>query len=163
MYKTGAVLEPCVKASANGYRLPTLTQWEYAARGGASGHRFPWSDTDTIQHARANYYSYWSGGHPYYAYDTSPTEARHPASEPVPFTTPVGSFAANGYGLYDMAGNLWEWCYDWSPGYEGTTRVFRGGGWNAFANNCRVASRRGGSPDYQYTTLGFRSVRPATQ
>ena len=57
IYKTGQVVEPYVKASANGYRLPTDAQWEYAARGGVANRRFPWGDSDKIQHARANYYS----------------------------------------------------------------------------------------------------------
>jgi formylglycine-generating enzyme required for sulfatase activity len=120
VYKTGAVLYTCVKTSANGYRLPSEVQWEYAARGGVANRRFPWGDTDTIHHARANYYSSIS-----YSYDTSPTRGHHPTynDETQPYTSPVGAFAANGYGLYDMAGNVWEWCYDWYPGYEGSIRV----------------------------------------
>jgi len=77
-------------------------EWEKAARGGVSGRRFPWSDTDTIQHARANYYSDAS-----YSYDTSPTRGYHPTFDTggYPNTSPVGYFAPNGYGFFDMAGN----------------------------------------------------------
>jgi formylglycine-generating enzyme required for sulfatase activity len=105
---------------ASGYRLPTEAEWEKAARGGASGHRFPWSGVDTITQSRANYRSYWSGGHPYYPYDLNATEGYHPTFNDgvSPYTSPVGHFAANGYGLYDMAGNVLEWCWDWYGAYS---------------------------------------------
>jgi formylglycine-generating enzyme required for sulfatase activity len=115
VYKIGQVRNPYVNWSANGYRLPTEAEWEKAARGGVSGHRFPWPDTDTISQSRANYCSYWSGGIPRYLYDVNSTNGYHPTFNDgvVPYTSPVGYFPANGYGLYDMAGNVWEWCWDW--------------------------------------------------
>lgn len=112
VYRTGqiGVRNDWVKWTGCGYRLPTEAEWEKAARGGRSGDRFPWSDTETIQHARANYFSSSA-----YSYDTSPTRGFHPtyAVGSQPYTSPVGSFAPNGYGLYDMAGNVWEWTWDW--------------------------------------------------
>jgi formylglycine-generating enzyme required for sulfatase activity len=150
VYKSGQSAPDC-NFAANGYRLPTNTEWEYAARGGASGHRFPWSDADTIQHSRANYYSVSS-----YSYDTSPTRGYHPtyATGGYPYTSPVGSFAANGYGLYDMAGNVWEWCWDSS----GSGRYLRGGGWGHDADYARCGNLSWGGPDGCDIYFGFRAV-----
>ncbi len=108
--------------AANGYRLPTNTEWEYAARGGLSGKRFPWGDI--IDHTRANYYGTASGfnfDQGYAGYD------KRYITEASPHTSPVGSFEANGYGLYDMVGNVWEWCNDVTP--SGQSRSLRGGAW----------------------------------
>lgn len=159
IYKTGQCV-PYVKSSANGYRLPTDVQWEYAARGGVANRRFPWSDSDEIQHARANYWSSSSS-----SYDTSPTQWYHPAYNDgnSPLTSPVGSFSANGYGLCDMAGNVREWCFDWYPGYEGSYRVRRGGSWYSDAHYCRVGSRNFDYPDNASDTHGFRAVLPPGQ
>lgn len=107
VYKTGRIdlSENFVKWSANGYRLPTEAEWERAARGNLINNRFPWGNT--ITHAQANYTS--SAG---YVYDVSPTLGLHPtyATGVTPYTSPVGSFPPNSYGLYDMAGNVAEWC-----------------------------------------------------
>ena len=169
IYKTGqlSVANDWVKWEANGYRLPTEAEWEKAARGGAAGHIFPWVDVDTITHSRANYYSSSA-----YSYDVSPTRVYHPDYRTYPYTSPVGSFAPNGYGLYDMAGNVWEWCWDsYDSSYysgsptsdprgpaSGTYRVLRGGSWNTFANCARGANRNRLTPDYSYFSVGFRCV-----
>jgi len=152
----------------HGYHLATEAELEYAARGGLSGKRFPWADPN-ITHSQANYYSSSS-----YAYDISPTRGYHPTwSDGIyPYTSPVGSFAGNGYGVYDMAGNVWEWCNDWySSTYysssppnnptgptSGSSRVLRGGGWYINASYCRVADRYVSYPINRSSINGFRVV-----
>ena len=139
-----------------GCRLPTEAEWEYACRAGTTT---PFSTGNNLTTSQANY----NGNYPY----NNNLEGEYRQQ-----TTPVGSFAANAYGLFDMHGNVWEWCSDWYGGYStsaqtnpkgassGSDRVRRGGGWGSFAYYCRAAYRYYDTPDYNDYNLGFRLVSP---
>ncbi len=165
VYKTGET-NPYVKWNARGYRLPTEAEWELAARGGLAGQRFPWGNT--ISGSQANYLGA-TGSNPYDLGPTGYNPAFVVGGEP--FTSVVGTFAANGYGIYDMAGNVWQWCWDWygtpyagnldprGPA-NGTTRIRRGGSWGNYAVSCRLVTRGNGAPSLNSNNSGFRCVLP---
>jgi formylglycine-generating enzyme required for sulfatase activity len=134
------------------YRLPTEAEWEYACRAGTTT---PFHFGATISVNQANY----DGN---YIYNNGEKGAYRQK------TTPVGSFPANAWSLYDMHGNVWEWCVDWYGQYQegelkdpqgfvgGNTRVLRGGAWNGFPRDCRAACRRRNVAGYRLPYLGFR-------
>jgi formylglycine-generating enzyme len=175
-YRTGQV--DVASAWVNwraGYRLPTEAEWEKAARGGAAGHRFPWTDSDNIDWNRANYCSEMRD---FFTYDVNPTSGYDTnfTSGGEPYTSPVGSFAPNGYGLCDMAGNVSEWCWDWIDDWYGnpgatqndtrgpsssplSQRVLRGGAWSAPSPSARCANRSYSQPASANFIYGFRCVR----
>ena len=163
VYRTGEVTA-YVKWSANGYRLPTEAEWEKAARGGLIGQRFPWGDM--IAESLANY-----NGNTTNPYDLGPNGYNAAFNDDiVPFTNPVGYFAPNDYGLYDMAGNVFEWCWDWygtpyAGGSDprgpasGSYRIMRGGYWYGGPENAYCARRENKNPVIADYYLGFRCVR----
>jgi formylglycine-generating enzyme required for sulfatase activity len=141
--------------NANGYRLPTEAEWEYACRAGTTT---PFSTGNNITTSQANY----NGNYPY---------NNNAAGIYRETTTPVGSFASNPCGLYDMHGNVWEWCWDWYGIYStgtqtnprgpvsGVIRVIRGGSWLNVGQILRSAFRSDNYPSYGRDLIGFRLVR----
>ena len=137
-----------VDSNANGYRLPTEAQWEYAAKGGNTGGTFTYAGSDNPDEVA------W--------YNGNSGSAAHA----------VGTKAPNGLGLYDMSGNVREWCWDWIGDYtsedktdptgasSGSSRVIRGGNWNNSAEIVRSAYRSYVNPNYRYFNFGFRLLRP---
>jgi len=172
IYKSGStdIQTGWVNWTNSAYRLPTEAEWERAARGGIGDTRFPWTDyTNNISHVKANFDN--DGGEGYQV----GTTGNHPTygSGGFPYTSPVGSFGANAAGLYDMAGNVREMCWDWydaayyasSPGTDprgagsGTVRVNRGSGWDVNAAGSRIAARHSSAfPNQANNNRGFRTV-----
>jgi len=151
------------RKEGNIYRLPTEAEWEYSARAGSKAARF-WGNDENKACSYANVADRtakreWSGW------------IIHNCDDGYVYTSPVGSFKSNSFGLYDILGNAWEWCQDWYGDYpssavtnptgpsSGLFRVDRGGCWGDAPMDCRSARRDMSNPDYRVFGMGFRLVR----
>jgi formylglycine-generating enzyme required for sulfatase activity len=147
------------KYPTRNYRLPTEAEWEYAAREGGKAVLFG-NGKNILDPAQANFDASKDYKKPYSVAGTYRVK-----------TTPVGTFAPNALGLYDMAGNVYEWCSDWYDDYPntaqtnptgsttGTIRVLRGGSWGDDPQICRVAYRGNYTPSNRFVIIGFRLAR----
>ena len=168
-------------------RLPTEAEWEMAARGGLSGNKYPWGN-DAPDGTQCNYADKHVAGlvENFEGGEEVITWADEDVDDGYEHNAPIGNYSPNAYGLYDMAGNVWEWCIDEydadfyansprenpisggeildiiysSPNNITTARVSRGGSWADSASGIRVSHRNGSPSTNIYTNIGFRCVKP---